>query len=50
MCHSKVFNGMQKERSTYRAYEFTLPSGAPGPEWAPSPVSRTPFIIASPSC
>ncbi|KAF9654319.1 hypothetical protein BDM02DRAFT_3085840 [Thelephora ganbajun] len=36
-----------KERSTCRVYELTLPPGAPGPEWAPSPAMltiRNPFV------
>ena len=47
--HGKLFSRMQKERSTCRIYELTLPSGAPGPEWAPSPVSRTAFITTPPT-
>jgi hypothetical protein len=49
-CPSKALSGMQKERGTCRVYELTLPPGAPGPEWAPSPVSRPSFIVAPSSC
>jgi len=48
-CHDKLLSGMQKERSTCRVYELTLPGGAPGPEWAPGPVSHTSFTIVLPS-
>lgn len=47
-CYKTMLSRMQKERSTCKVYELTLPSGAPGPEWAPNSVSCSPSIISRP--
>jgi len=47
--HCKLLREKQKDRSTCRVYELTLPSGAPGPEWAPSPVGR-PLVTDGSTC